>query len=718
MVAPILKGNTVVPPEYFVYTKTLWKEDPTLPSALADWKLQTDLYPVSSLHTVSGGPLSFATFIRQVGVTKEHKETSPSTKKALDLANKYVRITARHADGNIEHLWYGVFAEDSIDQTNHVYVSGAQTITAYGLEYILERRMVAFASATGPGGSRVLGYVPSFNKPNRMGPARTQTGLPVGNRSVAPGPLGVYDFDENPVIGVIANPWRAHLVVEQIFALNQDFDVTWTFGDLRVVMQGLIDVWELHGKSLKESLDILASRDRGLGWYIWVDESDPEEPEAVVQFFTFTPVQLSLGTFVLPANPNVVAFQLPGPTAHPHMVEALEIKYSHTTRVKQIWVRTARRIMMCASFGNREAPATLTSNWPAAMVAAYQADTPEGRHDEKYNALWSRFIVPLTWNGRVGSGDGTRPLFNTSRLSNGIGWILQNTFSNLWRGNKFFESYLPLLSGYDYSVPRVNGQPVNNNVRGQDVDYLPMFAIINDIFKPNDPLLANKYWYVDRLGEAAARGRTFASSGSVTPLNNDFGVQIRFSPRHYIAGPDVNPNILFTPEFEWRDIIVTGFFELDFYQQVSVILPNQIPFDSTLVIEVPEAECWIIAPNTVIGIQPNGRPLLVDPSHAYPNLLRDGSQLLNQVATLASQWFSEKDRNAIQIVINYVSNDNVSVPLGYIITQVLSVGKELSRTNVNAVVTSRTHNYNRGQTTTDTDFLALHDPAKLIAAIT
>jgi len=157
------------------------------------------------------------------------------------------------------------------------------------------------------------------------------------------------------------------------------------------------------------------------------------------------------------------------------------------------------------------------------------------------------------------------------------------------------------------------------------------------------------------------------------------------------------------PGFDYEDLVATVCLEADEHLRVvesSSGKPNA-EFDRTLVIDIPDAELWIVAKGTVVGVDAAGALQRLYLASGDRVKIRDDSSRLRAIAKLAIQWHGVP-RYAGNVAINRLAPSN---EVGWLIQTV--TGGSGQSFDVNSCVTKRAWDFVEGRTELDTEWWGL-----------
>jgi hypothetical protein len=126
--------------------------------------------------------------------------------------------------------------------------------------------------------------------------------------------------------------------------------------------------------------------------------------------------------------------------------------------------------------------------------------------------------------------------------------------------------------------------------------------------------------------------------------------------------------------------------------------PTPVPiFESRkLVIDIPDAQVWVVGPATVVGVNADGTPQY----HSGDRVTRDDTERLRTVAAVAAAVYGKR-RTSIRMTRRGLIGPNA---LGHVI-QSVSIGQEVH--DVNSPVTERRFDFVNGTTEISTGWVEL-----------
>jgi hypothetical protein len=597
-------------------------------STTGGWVTRGDLIPVTAeIHAASLGRCR-AELTRTYGRMFEAGDPPTLADKTAEyLADRWVRFrlqlplialpvynqTAGDTPTEPVLIWQGII--DAPQQAPDNVAAGAlgrgeQRLLASGGDLWLERIKLLYSYWRLPKGSpppnppeewevKPLGWLPDFNGDADSGHAR-------GNRS----PVrteGAYDFGGTDV-------WTHHDMIEHLVCRYiQQFDPTtgepvWPIfrvSDPLQVLDAIVHPVPLSRcENAYDALCKIVDPHWGADWF-----PIPTEEGFTIVVFPITNKEIVTPGGTWPVNTSTESLNLAGATD----VE-VEIEEDRTRLTDGVVVR-GRRIVSCLSFGY--AGQNLgQALWSQAQEEAYKAGAGPGqepdahkrmRADERFRDVFQTIGLKLgNWQGGLAApkcdGNGELVYEDVPRQTQIRGTL----------------NWLPLREGYDYSV----NPPVWNGEAGTVPELRPPLAVI---IVPE----TSSQVPVDKLSEQEH------ASCEVRALEHEWGLRLRSPPNHQLAHnhwAGAQPDD-YDPETQGLDYAwITGTIALELDHPVEVWHewpPEQkAGYGLWEIVEVPEAELWLLAPLTVVGVHSNGG-VLASPNEVI--VLRDDRPLLRTV---------------------------------------------------------------------------------------
>lgn len=569
----------------------------------------------------------------------------------LSLSSYYVKIVIDQAGD--DRTWYGVVVDDEREWWGEYGInaeSGKQSITAYGLEFLLEREIVG-AAAVDPYNEHIIQRGIGFN----LGAGQPQNSDYEPNRSGGVGALGTPIYAKSLDD---AAEWTAYSAIEYLLAYNGPMDL---FGTVKIPFQlaggfaseGLTFIkpaMPTHGKTVWTLLNELMDRRRLYGFYL-----DVVDDVVVVQPFTFNAevIGMSSGGFI-PQNP-AASWEI----INDRTVTSLRIGKSNAHSRQQIICRGERAgsvFTVAYDWSNLEADwdSTLQTayNTAASGDAGYAAlDDYEKqnvnqlyRQQDKFKRVYSYLRIPPTWNGKA-NGEEVFP-----EIVPGTG------VDKFWYGGMWFENHLPLLTDHDYSGNKIATNTVTDLTKeGSKAEKRRPFAVIYDAE-------TTKYAYTDKI----PRGDVYVTHNQETN-GLDFSVSLRMQddalgiildtashPQHAIAkqeftAADATDTLDFKAQLEWQDVFATVYLLRDSWCEGRYPPDSELAGASDafqpLLIHIPNAHLDYVVPGTVVAIDTAGAKVTSNGGY-----IRDNRERLEDLAQIAYEWYRTERRPIVAML--------------------------------------------------------------------
>lgn len=578
-------------------------------SAWTDSWLELDYAQPLRVTNVAAPGISSAVIQYDYGSVKREDATSFANVNPLDLKGFFVKIEAVTDPGGsetVEALFYGYVPAETIrpdssygdtDQASGVYFA-----EAYGLEYLLDNRKI-YGAATDAGTSGAFAsirHTPVFNE-------QTDRGLSsAGNRSTSQLTIGSGATERTAY--VFSNDgefWTGTDIAEYVL---EWFGAGPSSGDMPHIELGgqfsLLAYWQpvrmdLEGLTVREALNRVIDRRRGVGWCIRVIE-DPEGTDVVdVHVFSTIGTSVTEDTITIAANTEIFSLTLDDNIR----IQNVSLKIEQHSKYGWVYVRGAP----LTSVFTLSMTIHLEEGWSAAEQTAYDAATDEARSTDKYRHVYTRFVVPDDYDFLANVNptvelDGTVDTLDVAPM-------------RVW-GRKLLRQ-LPLVK----PATRDGGALIESEFREP-------FAVMKHPAPAGavDP----QYLMIDRL-EAIG-----LPSANVRMLDHGLGVEILPPFNHAFALNNFSGDSQNLPAVDYTTLEVTVAMETDEHlRYVSQIAGSSEP-DRILYIDIPDAQLWIIKDGTITDIANDGS-LIEQSGNA---VLRTDVARLKSIAALAKAWYS------------------------------------------------------------------------------
>jgi hypothetical protein len=714
--------------KYTVFTKAKWS-DP--------WDEEPNIF-CDRFSEVAAPDVSEATLHYNYGRAEAANATGYETRQRKESwGGRYVKIRLEQGtdgDGDPTYRnWIGVIVAPAdaragtftldIDGDNEQIETGTQVFHCRGLEFLLERTIVDTSVVeTKSGGEQRVNRAIAFN----FGQGRDADHIRFGNR----GKMGerdahIFPFqlnDTSTADGTAAAggasstaEWTVSDIVTNLLHYQQPTNaeghdlLDWQAPntDDAKILDALEPTAHVHGKNLRAIFNGLIDRRRLVGWKVTVDVSAEEGERPRIDVFTFNADELTLPSGkTIPPNGDKITWDF---DTDVNVVGAPQLLDDDATRYDQV-IGRGHPLGACFSIGDGRGH-TVVADWSldlqnnyisaGASSDAYASATDDyskyiiiedARRDPKYHKVFRYFRLSDQFAGTIGSTvvcpDPDEPDLPTA----------------FWFPGLKFLDKTPLLTEHDYET--VDPEDiVDHTIASSFPEYLSPFAVIDSG--------SGKFVALEATGrrrdlttlQLLAGGESWSASLKMQDHAPGFIVTTN-APQHVIASQEFTPvNSIdaarWPPELDWHTIVCTVFCEFD--QQAEAKYPTDVSgvtadFLRRLVINVPNARLDYLAPNTVIGINPDGT--LKTSSGGY---VRDDTKLLKDVAHSAFAWYGQT-RRALTVTRRDLVTDK---QIGQLITTIGAAGVQ-----INSVITKIEFDLVQGTTTVHTQF-GQFDPQNL-----
>jgi len=602
-----------------------------------EWRIEPELELVRCVAAASGEDLGVCELRRRYGAVKGPQDDDFYIRKSWKLLGYWVRISVLGTEG-YQTIWVGQISTESREiHGTDSSESGIQTWVAYEPLQILRKTRIAESYWLESGQEKTIAWIPPMN-------SRDAQGTLIGNRSAAKS-NGTYLYGGSDI-------WTRYDALEYIVKRFLDRSSaggpTWTIGGQADLLKDLTDMINFGStQTVAEALRRLIPVRLGMDYTIV-----PTEDGFEISIYALTSDEWSFGGATLPRNPNTVRIRS---GQHPDLVRA-EVVRTIDHQYDRIRV-LGRRIVMCCTL--RADDGSLVPKWTSSLETAYKdgtgSDTDSAakqdkvRQQDRFRPVYQLFGAPANWDHQGGAA---APVIDAE---GNINWGSVSNYQNQVRETL---SWIPLREGLDYSTD----PPTDQNPSGYTPDLLPPAAWLYD------PEGSGRYVLAEEVGV------------SVSALRSDLGVFLQAQPNHLLAkGHWTGARKTTTqPKYDYDKLVVTLAFETDQRQMFSYELPGGGD-GSTMDIEVPDAELWLLAPNTVVGVASDGT---LKTSGSNGRVLRDdGQRMMMVMAGALARYYVQRAR--ARIVLKGLW------PMSELIGQILTVVEEGNdSTTIHAPITS------------------------------
>jgi len=664
--------------ELRVAVKRTWMTD----GSPTPWQQVDYLQPVSATERVSPG-IGRAEFRFDYGLIKREDRSAFEAESPSRFTGWYVQIQrvvdAADPDDRLQPIWTGILVDDetSMQGSRSVSVSqGHQVMSAVELTWLLDRVPLVHAvidNEAEPDPDPVeIQRFPPFNR--RAG--RGAGAAVLGNRNATRVGDGDGGTGGSYLFGSDREVWsnydaceylcRRHAPVGHSVALG---------GQARALLAGISTVYDASGRTLKQALDHLIPRRRGMGWCLRISGSGVLS----VHVFSTLATKVSVSNVTIPANTEQADMK----RGSDREVGDIVVRARGSIRYDKIRVRGARiRSMFTVSFADE----TLEELWSATEEEAYEAGTgtpadaaedhDAERRTDKYDRVYQAFRIPRdwTWLAKNGEGEGEHNAA-PSVSKDGTVFVEAAAQAQYWTDDR------PLLRHL------VLAKDVTSAPDGVVAEYRkPLVAVKT----PDDTWHQVDKPYNDEDGTPVRMSVRMADAGmafEVAPAINHV-----LALNHWAGGA---ADTLVEPVFDYEDLLATICVETDAHLEVLAEGSGAHSIEALpeLVIDVPTAHYWYVVPNTVIDVTAG------ELVRHEGGSVRDDADRLRAIAACARAWYGQT-RRAATLPLRRIE---MGYPAGSMIT---NLGSDSYSEPVNAVVSTRQWDFEKpgGATVITTDF--------------
>ena len=606
----------------------------------------------------------------------------------------YIALVAVPEQGMPYTFWCGYLPHQEVSLGGERQVGATLqwdaniVMTAYGLDYLLERRQIE------PGGGSWIvdeavndidriGWRPDFNRPHPLGSYLQ------GNRSDF-----LYDFQPpggGPALSTYVfggesdtSVWSARDIIEYALfgsqsTIDPDDEPHFLLGGDGAVVDFLAEqerTISQEGMSVRDLVAKMVDRRRGLEMWTKFDLVEVDGfmlPSGLVELHleSISSDPIVVGDVTLPANPSGVDLDL----ADALEIEESVVTFDSVTTYDRIAI-LGERVISCFTLGFETAGNEFTrleAAWTPAMEDTYhELGDPERANHDVVSAVYRLFRIPKDFFWLQGDSLDLQPLIPNFDNDGGIILSLMQQ-PTPW--NRFIRILpnLPLTKRTDQLAEQ------------QELRFEKPFAIVE--VHDSNGVPTGKWEFVD------AKHEDGVPSASVTPGDRGGTIEVKFGPAHLLArnhfDPEADPTFQPSetePVFDYERMLVTIAVEVDVRSKVNVVLGSG---SRELVIHVPDAHVWIASPFTVDGLGVTRTP------HTYvgPRVIRDDTRRLREVAAAAKAWYGS-DRRAVNISELGIF---APLPLGTMVSTIQMEGEQKA---VNTVVSEQRWNLDTENPTT------------------
>jgi len=608
---------------------------------------------VSAVESSCGNGLSRLEFRRPYGkVMLPFQGDFVQSSDQLGLVGKWASLLLLGPGGSTSVLVHAKVTTESKTVHGHSATTGptgVQQWTAFGPFQLLLKSTVSGSFWVQSGGATAI-----ENDIPRTFNLKDDLGMIVGNRSSAE-VGGTYVFGGDSV-------WTRRQALDYVltrYSGSAFGGADWTVSGDTALLDVAADVIEVgSGDSVGSVARSIIAPQFGLDFHIVRAAATFE-----IRVFSLAANGSSYLGVELPKNSRRITL------AAGDRVEFVRTLVERTTdqRYSKLTVRGARII---ACFSLRADNGTLVKKWSSSAETTYKAGTgtaadQPGDHDEARTSpgvdnVFSLFGAPDTFT--LAGAAAAIGIDDDGAISTHYA-LHQNT-------RRSTLSFIPLRENIDYT----EATPVDGSPGDHQPDFLRPLIWIKDE--------SGRYRRVEYLGVGA----------SVT--STDWGFRISSNPAHALAknhwsGANGTEHL---PEFDWETLVATVAVELD--TRLALTQTRDDGDGTSMEIDAPGAELWVLAPGTVIGTRASDRALVKRLGVA--ELRNDRDSLAPIMAAAMARYFEERSRANVAIkglhpwspllgdMLSAIQQGGLNTSIGSPITSVVYVGGKNPETIVRA----------------------------------
>lgn len=669
------------------------------------------------LHVVMAPEVDQAKLVYEYGRILREDASAFDNFDKLNIVGKYVKVEiVDTAETPLDPIvWYGVIEAESKDVwgSRDEIPTGVQIFAAFGLLRIAERtpiRETVIEDPADDSATITVKHALPFNQ--------DAGGIYVrrGNRSTSEID-GTYVFSPQQRS---LTAWDAYQAVRYLLDRFAPLDKNDLVANEWALHSSVIQSWldwydiavECEGHTLKECLDALIDRKRGVGYFA---KFDPNTDKIEIHVTSFVDADVTLPTGkILVANPDQYSLDFEAALD----IDSAIVNTVGTTQYHQVIARGAKRTTtFTASLIGFENGIGVTvpvwvPDWTSAEVDEFLAgasgepgyDDLEGDAQERANALWrssdrmrnvfTRWKINPQWNMLVRdiTGEDSTEWYFCPVIPTDPADDVDKSGgdqSEVWKPGMRVLRALPFLDRYDYSGTKIDdGEYGAAFSQEEQPDFIPPMAILESLIEGSNPP-EFEYELLDKTNLAKLE-RGWAASFRIS--DTDCAIELKASPQQMLgkqewedgepaATADTQDPTL-ADGADWRNVRVTACLEIDEHieqmEQLGDDPPSSVPI-AILLINVPDARFDYVVPFTVVECK-GGTAVQTLTGGA----VRDDRERLAAIAQSAAQWYG-RNRQTLELTYKQVRG---LFELGWLIT---SVGANYSLTDINTVVTSVTY---------------------------
>lgn len=599
--------------------------------------------------------LPTATILWRYGRVKQPAQGNFFPETPTNLQDQYVRIefatdiTEADEDNDDQwtntRQWYGIVRTTEQQLPGVNLEAGQQIYGAVGLESLLSEHLIR-ASHWDDGSRFHAVDFPHVMNPSGVG-NMTPFSLEDGTR------VYWYNLDT-------ASTWSTSEIVRYLLRyhtpLSPDGERKITFRISPDNPVGVIPTWDEpevdpRGQTTYSMLDRLLSRDRLIAW--WLDVSETNEVELRCEPLAETSIAVpGVDGAVIPASSRQREIRFDSDP-----LTSAAVKVSTLEHADRVVCRGARRVSV-GTF-NIKLDNTLQKGWSDAREDTYNAGfstsggygalsrrlkqerNQEVRSDNKLSEVYSRFLVPITWDRKTANGQGgTKQTFFPVETPGGISDDPYPVYPPAME----CLPYLPLAVGVDYT-------PSTTTIIVPDTEVTEMEPFVAFRIPGTD-----RWIQAEKIGQNSKTERVSRNEPTFSVYSTIFrglrGIMLRVTggPQHAIAKEwfvklpdDIDPG-----DYDASEAVFTLAIPDDRFAE-GQWPPSDTELDDADVLRVKYIDAgeqyrhdWL-TPSTVVGITSTGTLATAEGGE-----INDDADALGSLARIAYQWYG-LPRNVLSI---------------------------------------------------------------------
>lgn len=551
--------------------KAVWEDE---------WKVDPTLVPISADIASASAGIGAMHMRREYGAVKRVYQDDFGDSESIDIDRHWVRLRFSYQDGD-DVVWVGRVSTEIREieggETSHdsdEIPAGGQVWAAYGPLDQLRKISVSRSwwwhedeDMENGGELRIMGWIPAMN-------IRDHQGMLYGNRSE--------EKHNKAFMFGGTRQWTRKTFIEHLLDrhanINQGAGTNpqWSLGGQTDALEQLFDQIDFGDRmSLLDMLQTLIAPTIGLDFRV-----DPTDDGFEIVVFALSDYTYGFNGAAVPKNPDQIRVDVSDTNSYRRPTINLSNDHKHT-KIRII----GARIIIVKSLRGPEAPkvgdgVSLVGKWDATLETQYESGAgakdfsteqlDAARMRDKYRMVYQRFGAPEEYGIPAPSLDAYGEITGGDQE-------YQTTVRNTMRETK-------LIEGYDYT----QDPPVDNNPDDTLPDFLPP-----------------QVWLKDPLLDIYESSEAIPVQ-ELVPLEHDWGVFLQMELNHLIAKNHftaVNDSGL-DPYYDYDTMIATIAVESDQRLQIEwQLYPDDDLEDYSIhEIEMPEAQMWVLAPDTVVEI--------------------------------------------------------------------------------------------------------------------